>query len=383
MDRESVQEYVNESESAFKTSPQMDEANTKAAVLRDFLELLNWEIPGNTELEYSVEAFGQTYKVDYALVLEGTPVAFIEAKGADTALTADHNEQLSSYMMNENVNYGILTNGEQYRFFQRHVNSSNVDVKIVGDVELENLPDRLTVLEAYTKEAIESGESGKILGRIIELQEARSTLREQKDDLATELSDMLSERVSDTITSFAKSQSKELVDRLIEDIESEIDADGEATGGSSNGTDIEPRNNHVVGKIKRSEINGDDDARVAVFPTRESGLPFLKENNAWGFVRVGQDIDYVAMYVTRDAREVRYFATVRDIVTPEEAELERAPLEYVDRDEIDEEKMVVRFKPDSLYELKDPIPYETEYPQGLRYTTLGELKAAETTDDML
>ncbi|SEH36915.1 hypothetical protein SAMN05192561_10198 [Halopenitus malekzadehii] len=44
----------------------MDEANTKAAVLRDFLELLDWQIPQNTQLEYSVEAFGQTYKVDYA-----------------------------------------------------------------------------------------------------------------------------------------------------------------------------------------------------------------------------------------------------------------------------------------------------------------------------
>jgi len=36
----------------------MDEANTKAAVLRDFLKLLNWQIPQNTQLEYSVEAFG-------------------------------------------------------------------------------------------------------------------------------------------------------------------------------------------------------------------------------------------------------------------------------------------------------------------------------------
>jgi len=110
----------------------MDEANTKAAVLRDFLSLLDWQIPQNTQLEYSVEAFGQTYKVDYALILDGTPVAFLEAKGADTALTADHDEQLSSYMMNKNVNYWILTNGKQYRFFQRRVDASNVNVQQVG-----------------------------------------------------------------------------------------------------------------------------------------------------------------------------------------------------------------------------------------------------------
>ncbi|WP_230198694.1 type I restriction enzyme HsdR N-terminal domain-containing protein [Halopiger djelfimassiliensis] len=208
----------------------MDEANTKAAVLRDFLGLLEWEIPTNTQLEYSVEAFGQTYKVDYALILEGTPVAFLEAKGADTALTAKHNEQLSSYMMNKNVTYGILTNGKQYRFFQRRVDASNVDVQKVGDVPLEDLPNRLAVLKAYEKDAIESGESGKILGRINEFREARRTLEADKDDLAVELSNVLADHVSETISSIAEMQAKEMVDSVIQDIEAEIDSDRQDSG---------------------------------------------------------------------------------------------------------------------------------------------------------
>jgi len=204
----------------------MDEANTKAAILRDFLDLLDWQIPQNTQLEYSVEAFGQTYKVDYALILDGTPVAFLEAKGADTALTDDHEDQLSSYMTNKNVTYGILTNGKQYRFFQRRVDASNVDVQKVGDVALEDLPNHLAVLKAYEKDAIESGESGKILGRINELREARRTLEADKDDLAVELSNILADEVSDSISSLAETQAKEMIDRLVADIESEIDADG-------------------------------------------------------------------------------------------------------------------------------------------------------------
>ena len=115
------------------------------------MDLVGWEIPTNTQLEYPVEAFGQTYKVDYALMLEGTPLAFLEAKGVDTALTEGHNEQLSSYMTNMNVNYGILANGKRYRFFQRRVDASNVDVQQVGDVNLQDLPDRMGVLEAFTK----------------------------------------------------------------------------------------------------------------------------------------------------------------------------------------------------------------------------------------
>lgn len=91
----------------------------------------------------------------------------------------------------------------------------------------------------------------------------------------------------------------------------------------------------------------------------------------------------MAMYVTRDAREVRYFATVKEVVPLNEAELARPPLDYVDRDEIGEGKMVVRFQPNSLYELEDPVPYKSAYPQSLQYTTLGALRTAETTDDML
>ena len=252
MNRDAVREYIGQSDALLESSPQMDEANTKAAVLRDFLELLDWQIPENTQLEYSVEAFGQTYKVDYALILDGTPVAFLEAKGADTALTDDHENQLSSYMMNKNVNYGVLTNGKQYRFFQRRVDASNVDVQKVGNVSLEDLPNRLAVLKAYEKDAIESGESGKILGRINELREARRTLEADKDDLAVGLSNVLADEVSDSISSLAETQAKEMIDRLVADIESEIDADGKKSKREIAGSLAE-----TPEKVGASDVDGE------------------------------------------------------------------------------------------------------------------------------
>ncbi|PSQ32001.1 restriction endonuclease subunit R [Halobacteriales archaeon SW_6_65_46] len=246
MNEESTQEYVTTSKAVLDSSPQMDEANTKAAVLRDFLRLLDWQIPENTQLEYAVEAFGQVYKVDYALLLEGTPVAFLEAKGADTALSGNHEEQLSSYMMNKNVTYGILTNGKQYRFFQRHVDASEVTVQRVGDVALTELPNHLSVLTAYDREAIESGESGKILGRINELREARRTLEADKEALTGELSNVLVDKVSDAISSLAETQAKEMIDRLTEDISSEIDADGEKTRRAITEPDVSLSENQDV-----------------------------------------------------------------------------------------------------------------------------------------
>lgn len=369
MEREEVREYVEHAQSIIDASPQMDEANTKAAVLRDFLDLLEWNIPVNTQLEYSVEAFGKTYKVDYALVLEGTPVAFLEAKGVDTSLTDKHREQLRAYLKNEDVNLGILTNGEDYEFYRRQVVDTKVNVNTLAKTDLQNLPERVTILRAFTKEAIENDEWVKILNRITELRDARDALGRDKDDLATEIAELLAENVSETLTQPAESQAKEMIDRLIDDIEGEIESPD--SGG-----------NAVAGTVRRQNISGPDNAKVAVFPSRESGLKFLTENNAWGFVRVGSKPDYVAMYLSRDVQEVRYFAKVKEIVSPEDAQLQREPETYVDREEIEDGKMVVVFEENSLYELEDPIPFKNKWPQSLQYTTLRKLRTAETTDDL-
>jgi len=229
MDRSDVEKYIEDAQSTIEASPQMGEATTKAAVLRDFLELLDWEIPDNTQLEYSVEAFGKTYKVDYALILEGTPVAFIEAKGVDTPLNEKHREQLSAYLKNEDVNWGILTNAEEYEFYRRRIVDSKIEVDNLANLRLQDLSDRITVLRAFTREAIQTGNSEKIATRINKLQEARTTLEAEKDDLADEIKNTLIEAVSDVISSQAESQAKEMVDRLVADIETEIDSDGDSS----------------------------------------------------------------------------------------------------------------------------------------------------------
>lgn len=284
MDDDAVADYVEDARSTIEAAPQMDEANTKAAVLQRFLTLLGWEIPKNTQLEYSVEAFGQTYKVDYALVLEGTPVAFLEAKGVDTPLNDDHEKQLASYMSNRNVNYGILTNAEEYRFFQRRVAGSDVSVTCVGTADLEILGDRSTLLEAYTKADIESGEGREKLKRINELREAQDKLETRKDDLAEDLVDVLTEGVSGSIVSLAESQSKELIDRLITDIEREI-----ASGNDGS------RNSAAANTLQKSRRNRDDSVstgyRIGFLNGDDLLAEFRGDKQARMFVEA---VDYLA-----------------------------------------------------------------------------------------
>lgn len=107
----------------------------------------------------------------------------------------------------------------------------------------------------------------------------RLSLQHQPGDpgvISTPAADSIepTDSVSDALSSFAESQSKELIDRLIQDIESEIDSHGGTTPPKGGGgeTIIEPRKNHVVGTIRRSDIEGDDDARVAVFPPESQGF---------------------------------------------------------------------------------------------------------------
>lgn len=117
-------------------------------------------------------------------------------------------------------------------------------------------------------------------------------------------------------------------------------------------------------------------------------MDFLKENNAWAFVRIGRDPKFVAMYVSEDVQEVKYVAKVKEIVSPEEADLAR-PLEFYSEPASETEqagfhpaKKVVVFEEESLHELEDPIPFESKHPQSLTYTTLGDLKRAQVTDEV-
>lgn len=225
MNSESTREFVASAQSDIDESPQMGEATTKAAILRDFIELLNWEIPKNTELEYSVKAFGKTYKVDYALLLEGRPVAFLEAKGLDTSLTDKHRDQLSEYLRSEDVNWGILSNGKEYEFYQRRVIDSKVVVEAVEKTTLQDLPKKTRILEAYQTETIRGEESGPIIDWIRDLRESWKVLHDEKNELAADIVDVLTESMPDAIGSKAEPEAKEMIDRLIDELESEIDTD--------------------------------------------------------------------------------------------------------------------------------------------------------------
>ena len=394
MDGEAVRNYVEQSRSLLEASPQMDEENTKVKLIQPFVDLLGWNFYSTElQLEYTVQMGTQSLKVDYALMVGDTPVVFIEAKASRSNLNESDVRQLQSYMRQElSVDWGVLTNGKQFQILSASSHDRRDGETSIATFGLDDMAENPDILEILTKDAIQSGRADEIARQLTHTNRAISRLNEREEPIAKRLTDVLQGELGETPIDLEE-QSLDFVHDLRHALRERREFIGTSTSGRDGTTDstdgdeedveIESVENRVAGTIYRADIEGDDDAEVAVFPSRKSGLPFLLENNAWGFVRIGRDFDYVAMYITRDAREIRYFATVKDIVDPEEADLVREPSDYKDGAKIAEEKKVVRFEENSLYELEDPIPFENKYPQGHRYTTLEKLRAAKTTDDIL
>lgn len=94
------------------------------------------------------------------------------------------------------------------------------------------------------------------------------------------------------------------------------------------------------------------------------------------------------MYVSEDIQQILYVAKFQDIVPADEADLARPVEEYFEsasgeaQASYDSDKKVVIFEENSLYELEEPIPYESKYPMSLTFTTLDNLRTASTTDDL-
>lgn len=379
-----IEEFVQRSSEILEAAPQMDEQNTKAKVITPFIELLGWDIYSNdVKLEYAVQIGSGNSRVDYALEVDGTPKVLVEAKARHRSIGEDHVSQLRSYMRQLlEVEWGIVTNGEEFHVYTKTDGGEAGEV-CIGEYDLEDLADQPELFEVLSREAIESGEAAEAVARLERIQTAIEQLDEHKEAIAEDVVADVQKRLPETLETLqVETEALSFVDKLVRSLEAEASLTAGTLETHPEGEPVEG-GGAVAGSIRRAAIEGSADASVAVFPCKESGIPFLEANNAWGFVRIGQVPEFAAFYISRTDREVRYVARVADVVAAREADLDRPLEDYVgEQAEFDERKKVVLFEPGSLYELEDPIPYGSKYPQSLQYTTLGALREADLTDDL-
>lgn len=223
-----LSDFVSRVEKITEKYPQMNEDNTKSKIIRDFIELLGWEIAFDAELEYRVDLGHTKNYVDYSLSLgDSSPVLLVEAKGYDTTLDESHQNQLHSYLRQTDVNWGLLTNGKEYRIYRRESVDDGVEVRTVAELELGDLPARKDYVSLLSKEALRSGRSGKFAQRIFEIRNARDRLEHDKDAIAARIAEILTDSVGDIISQRAETEAKETVDRLIRELEDRTEQLGE------------------------------------------------------------------------------------------------------------------------------------------------------------
>lgn len=118
-------------------------------------------LPFIRALGYSTQYLSEVYPqysilnmdaVDYAVLRDGEPIMFLEAKKAGENLSAKHWKQLFEYFNADKARIGILTNGIEYRFYTDSVKQNIMDDEPSLIINLCDL-DKVSVaqLDGFTK----------------------------------------------------------------------------------------------------------------------------------------------------------------------------------------------------------------------------------------
>jgi len=384
-----IKQFIEQSTSVLDSATNLDEQTTRTKLIDPFLRQLGWNlISSDVDLEYPVQMMSSNKQVDYALKIDSEPAVFIEAKRGDSSITEHNIGQLGDYIQKEWVGLGLVTNGHEFVALKLEpAEGGPPEIINLGRVSLEELEENSWMVELFSYDSIQKGEAKKIANNIVQRERAIEHLRDNKDAIAEEVTEVVTRELDEAI----HQESTELAAEFIEELISTIEQTSSTPKGNDPPKPKRYENLHrpsdkVEQKIARQDITGNDRDSVVVVPAKiERGLDFLFRNQAWGFVHIGQNPEFIAFYITggEGTSAVWYVARVADVVDIEEAELKDDPAELIDLSDPNERrKKVIQLEPGSLYELEDPIPYSKEYPQSLRYTTLEKLRSAETTEDL-
>ncbi|CAD5898835.1 MAG: type I restriction endonuclease [Bacilli bacterium] len=132
--------FLSNRVSTLKESIGTEEA-TKTSLIMPFFQLLGYDVFNPTEFvpEFTADVgIKKGEKVDYAIILDSIPVMLVEAKSINEKLTK-HDSQLFRYFGTTTSRFGILTNGEEYKFFTDLDEPNKMDSTPFLTINLTNL----------------------------------------------------------------------------------------------------------------------------------------------------------------------------------------------------------------------------------------------------
>ena len=103
-----------------------NEEQTKVSLINPYLEILGYDVrdPDICRFEFTADIGKSNEKVDYAIMRDGKPAIFIEAKSASRQFSAQDRVpvQLQRYFMSEEAEFAVFTNGVVWNWYSSHGN---------------------------------------------------------------------------------------------------------------------------------------------------------------------------------------------------------------------------------------------------------------------
>lgn len=365
-----LEDFVKQTLELIRIEPKMNESNTKFKIIEPLLKLLGWDFRFDIRLEYPVKVGTTTPRVDYALMIDGNPVVLVEAKGLDSEIERSHAEQAISYGRYEEIKWVVITNGRSIAILNTGWGKDYYNC-LFEKVDIEDIPKRIDTLLLLSKDAMRSREIDRIAAFRFRIQQLIRKLLNNKESISREIASIIERYGDDALHHRIFELSAKALDILISDLE-EI-------------SEPPPPDGPAVPEIYRKDIDAHETDEIAVFPSQEDGITFLEKYNAWGFVKMKRKPRFIAFYFAKPHSAILYFAEIESISNPIMDRSEIRDIEENDIGTFKPGRQIVRFKPNSLIELLDPIPLGQKgmLVRGLLYTTFAKFRTANTTKDIL
>lgn len=123
--------------------------------IQPFIRALGYDTQNLAEVqpEFTADPHSSgTERVDYVIKRDGKPIVLIEVKSANTTLNQHHWKQLHSYFVSLDVEFGVLTNGLEYRFFTDTKKPNVMDEEPFLTIDMLKLDaSQVNILEGFSK----------------------------------------------------------------------------------------------------------------------------------------------------------------------------------------------------------------------------------------
>ena len=140
---ETIKNRINE----HRTSLAANETRTRQVLIDPLLMALGWDVtdPTSVELEYDVRG----KRADYALLVDGEPVAVIEAKRLGHQLVDDYTMQVMNYANTAGIEYMAVTNGDQWNMYSVFERGA-IEDRVIMELRIRDEPPHFSALRSLS-----------------------------------------------------------------------------------------------------------------------------------------------------------------------------------------------------------------------------------------